>query len=113
MKSFKSFKPFKSLNGFNGLNLLNVLNFLCFSQLEADLLRYLMSHPPDFTCVYSVEPVEKLRKARQTDPAEKDFLDRGRPRAALGSLPTITGIFGLTIANTAIKMLIAKPGAKA
>jgi len=27
-------------------------------------------------------------------------------------LPTITGIFGLTIANTAIKMLLAKPAGK-
>ncbi len=82
--------------------------------LAARLKYWLKKHnsPLDFTCVYSLEPVDKRGKARQADPAEKDFLDRGRPRTALGSLPTITGIFGLTIANTAIKMLLAKPGNK-
>jgi tRNA A37 threonylcarbamoyladenosine dehydratase len=34
-----------------------------------------------------------------------DFYERGRRRAALGSLPTLTGIFGLAIANEAIKFL--------
>jgi tRNA A37 threonylcarbamoyladenosine dehydratase len=33
---------------------------------------------------------------------ETPFSDRGRSRNILGSLPTITGIFGLTIANLAI-----------
>ena len=82
--------------------------------LAARLKYWLKKHnsPLDFTCVYSLEPVDKRGKARQADPAEKDFLDRGRPRTALGSLPTITGIFGLTIANTAIKMLLARPAVK-
>lgn len=65
--------------------------------------------PLDFTCVYSVEPLGELRKkARENGPPEKDFYDRGRRRAALGSLPTITGIFGLTIANEAIRRLSGK-----
>ncbi len=34
--------------------------------------------------------------------------DRGRTRNILGSLPTITGIFGLTIANMAILRLAGK-----
>jgi tRNA A37 threonylcarbamoyladenosine dehydratase len=63
--------------------------------------------PLDFTCVYSLESVAELRKARQADPEAGPY-ERGRQRAALGSLPTITGIFGLTMANTAIKMLLAK-----
>ncbi|MDD2805156.1 MAG: tRNA threonylcarbamoyladenosine dehydratase [Elusimicrobiales bacterium] len=58
----------------------------------------------DFTCVYSLEPVGELRKRRQVDP-ETEFHEQGRRRAALGSLPTLTGIFGLTLANAAIKLL--------
>jgi len=100
--------------------------------LAARLKYWLKKHnsPLDFTCVYSLEPVDKLHKARQSDPAEQDCPDRAaplpdgsaaggtaqgvplHPRVALGSLPTITGIFGLTIANTAIKMLLAKPAGK-
>jgi tRNA A37 threonylcarbamoyladenosine dehydratase len=60
----------------------------------------------DFTCVYSTEPVGELKKKRQVDP-ETEFFEQGRRRAALGSLPTLTGIFGLTIANAAIQLLSA------
>lgn len=60
----------------------------------------------DFTCVYSLEPVGELKKRRQVDP-ETQYFEQGRRRAALGSLPTLTGIFGLTIANTAILQLSA------
>jgi tRNA A37 threonylcarbamoyladenosine dehydratase len=62
----------------------------------------------DFTCVYSIEPVAHLpkeaidRKATENE----DIVERGRKRGVLGSLPTLTGIFGLTIANTAIKTII-------
>lgn len=65
--------------------------------------------PPQFTCVYSTEPVGRSASGgrAQAETSEKDYYDRGRRRAALGSLPTITGIFGLTIANTAIQILIA------
>lgn len=61
----------------------------------------------DFTCVYSLEPVGELRRRRQVDP-ETEFHEQGRRRAALGSLPTLTGIFGLTIANAAIGLLTAE-----
>ena len=63
--------------------------------------------PLDINCVYSLEPVGELRKARQLDP-ETQFYERGRRRAALGSLPTLTGIFGLVIANAVIKILISE-----
>lgn len=61
-------------------------------------------------CVYSTEKIdfdyqlpEDEGKACQTPDA-----DRGRQRNVLGSLPTITGIFGLTIANLAIMRLSQK-----
>ncbi|MCK9190259.1 MAG: tRNA threonylcarbamoyladenosine dehydratase [Sphaerochaetaceae bacterium] len=36
---------------------------------------------------------------------QEDILDRGRKRNVLGSLPTVTGIFGLTLAHHALSML--------
>nr|MBF0223114.1 tRNA threonylcarbamoyladenosine dehydratase [Desulfobulbaceae bacterium] len=61
------------------------------------------------TCVYSTEEVT----FEYIDPEEETVCDdalpehgRGRKRRVLGSLPTLTGIFGLTIANLAIKKLI-------
>jgi tRNA A37 threonylcarbamoyladenosine dehydratase len=66
--------------------------------------------PVDFPCVFSEEPVPyPLPVAAPTDAlGEQPITDRGRPRNILGSLPTITGIFGLTAANLAIKMLACK-----
>lgn len=61
----------------------------------------------DFTCVYSVEPVGELKKKRQVDP-ETEHFEQGRRRAALGSLPTLTGLFGLTLANAAIMDLAGR-----
>jgi len=58
---------------------------------------------PDFLCVYSDEPVVAAR--RRPDGLEGEFLSRGRRRSELGSLPTLTGIFGLVMANAAIKRL--------
>lgn len=55
-------------------------------------------------CVYS----EELKNPAAVDPSNKageDDYKRGRPRSKLGSLPTITGIFGLTVAHTAIGIL--------
>lgn len=62
----------------------------------------------DFPCIFSEEPLpHPLPIARPTeDLGEKPFLNRGRVRNTLGSMPTITGIFGLTAANLAIKMLL-------
>jgi tRNA A37 threonylcarbamoyladenosine dehydratase len=60
--------------------------------------------------VFSTEPVE----FDYTSPTAHDCCDpqanRGRKRRTLGSLPTITGIFGLIIANLAIKNIINKAG---
>jgi tRNA A37 threonylcarbamoyladenosine dehydratase len=67
----------------------------------------------DFPCVYSTQPVGEFKKARQApyfggateNLEEEEVYGPGRQKTALGSLPTITGIFGLTIANTAIRTL--------
>ena len=66
--------------------------------------------PMDFMCVYSEEPLPNpLPIAPPSDtPGEQRLVDRGTPRNTLGSLPTITGIFGLTAANLAIRMLIGR-----
>ncbi|WP_458774751.1 tRNA threonylcarbamoyladenosine dehydratase [Desulforhopalus sp. 52FAK] len=60
------------------------------------------------TCVYSTEKVNFDYTPPQDDTTIGDtpYSDRGRSRNILGSLPTITGIFGLTIANLAIFKLI-------
>lgn len=61
-------------------------------------------------CVYSTEPVD----ARTDHPVvlpkgeATPFLERGRARASLGSLPTLTGIFGLTCAQVLIDALIGR-----
>jgi len=62
----------------------------------------------DVCCVFSTEPVDALRKAAITydRPDEDETLHRGRKRTVLGSLPTLTGIFGLVAANTAIQWLV-------
>lgn len=60
------------------------------------------------TCVYSTEDVnfEYIDPEQETvQDNELPEHDRGRKRRVLGSLPTLTGIFGLTIANLAIKKL--------
>jgi tRNA A37 threonylcarbamoyladenosine dehydratase len=61
--------------------------------------------PVELPCVYSTEPVA----AGFTLPPEADephAIERGRPRRVLGSLPTLTGIFGLVAANLALRMLL-------
>lgn len=58
-------------------------------------------------CVYSLEQVDFTYEMPSEDPVVGDtpYADRGRRRNVLGSLPTVTGIFGLTIANEAIMRL--------
>ncbi len=59
-------------------------------------------------CVYSTEPVREkfgTRAILPPDVSEDDPRLHGRRRSTLGSLPTITGIFGLTLANEAIMRL--------
>jgi tRNA threonylcarbamoyladenosine dehydratase len=62
----------------------------------------------DFTCVYSIEPVSGLPDDAigEEDSAHEETFSRGRKRRTLGSLPTLTGIFGLTAANTALQLLL-------
>lgn len=55
------------------------------------------------TCVFSSEPAPDESIA---PPAAEDIPDQGRPRVIMGSLPTITGIFGLTLANAVIEHLL-------
>ncbi|MBN2063602.1 MAG: tRNA threonylcarbamoyladenosine dehydratase [Sedimentisphaerales bacterium] len=61
----------------------------------------------DLTCVYSVEPRAELALPgeEKKDEFTELCIERGRKRRELGSLPTITGIFGLTIANKSIELL--------
>ncbi len=65
------------------------------------------------SCVYSTEKINFDYKKAQEDTGENiigetPFADRGRKRNNLGSLPTITGIFGLIIANMAILRLSSR-----
>jgi tRNA A37 threonylcarbamoyladenosine dehydratase len=56
------------------------------------------------TCIYSEQHQDV--HALSSDPLrDEGEYERGRVRRTLGSLPTVTGIFGLTIANTAIEKL--------
>jgi tRNA threonylcarbamoyladenosine dehydratase len=57
-------------------------------------------------CIYSTEEVDFDYQAPiRDDSAAHSFADRGRARRTLGSLPTLTGIFGLCLANRAILKL--------
>ncbi len=60
------------------------------------------------TAVYSVEDVlyDYLGKQTMLTSSEDDKQFRGRQRNTLGSLPTLTGIFGLAVANTVIYKLL-------
>ena len=60
-------------------------------------------------CIYSTEPVDfSYQGPEKTDVPASPYEDRGRERNVLGSLPTITGIFGLTLANETILRLTEK-----
>ncbi len=62
-------------------------------------------------CIYSTERVEfAYQGPEKTETAASPYEDRGRKRNVLGSLPTITGIFGLTLANEAILQLTGERG---
>jgi len=62
----------------------------------------------EFPCIYSTESIHDLPEdvVSETGDATEETLRRGRTRRTLGSLPTLTGIFGLTAANLAIRMLL-------
>ena len=63
--------------------------------------------------VFSSEPVDfdyKEPEKEQSVEYNEQILDRGRKRMVLGSLPTITGIFGLRLGHEAITYLLqSKP----
>jgi tRNA A37 threonylcarbamoyladenosine dehydratase len=59
-------------------------------------------------CIYSVEPA---RSMAQKPPEEKEFYERGRIRRPLGSLSYVTGMFGLTAAAEAMRVLLPELGA--
>jgi tRNA A37 threonylcarbamoyladenosine dehydratase len=63
--------------------------------------------PADFLCVYSTELMAHLVDASEVSTGIAR--GGGRPRQILGSLPTLTGIFGLTMANAAIQLLLQPP----
>jgi tRNA threonylcarbamoyladenosine dehydratase len=57
-------------------------------------------------CIYSTEEVEfDYRPPERDNLSANSFSGRGRARRTLGSLPTLTGIFGLCLANRAILRL--------
>lgn len=56
-------------------------------------------------CVYSEEPLPRPLPLSEPEP---NMADRGRVRNTLGSMSTITGIFGLTIANQVILNIVSK-----
>jgi len=57
------------------------------------------------SCVYSTEKVDFEYQIAEPEENAPLHADRGRTRNVLGSLPTLTGIFGLYIANQAILQL--------
>lgn len=60
-------------------------------------------------CVYSTEQVQfAYQGPEETDQPASRYEDRGRKRNVLGSLPTVTGIFGLILANAVILELTGK-----
>lgn len=63
---------------------------------------------PTVRCVYSEEPVDR-RRITDPEALSEGELDRGRRRRTLGSLPTLPGLFGLTLANEAIRLLAGLP----
>nr|WP_320012171.1 ThiF family adenylyltransferase [uncultured Desulfobulbus sp.] len=58
-------------------------------------------------CVFSSEPVDFTYEGPQQEEIPT-MAWRGCPRNVLGSMPTITGIFGLTLANQALLFLSGK-----
>jgi tRNA A37 threonylcarbamoyladenosine dehydratase len=65
-------------------------------------------------CVYSQQQHTRGKGVIPSEHVLEEQYSRGRIRATLGSLPTITGIFGLTLAHYAIDMLcggIVQPAA--
>jgi tRNA A37 threonylcarbamoyladenosine dehydratase len=90
-----------------------------FSRITScPLARHLRKHlrkagfAGDFYCVYSTEPPAPLGPAARHRPkAAPGAPPPADPRAGLGSLPTLTGLFGLRLAHEALRILLEKPPA--
>ncbi len=62
------------------------------------------------TCVYSLEPVDFIyQQADAEEPDATPLAKRGRRRRTLGSLPTLTALFGLILAHEVITALCREP----
>ncbi|MCQ2603453.1 MAG: tRNA threonylcarbamoyladenosine dehydratase [Spirochaetia bacterium] len=57
-------------------------------------------------CVYSVESPDNNALIAPDEDNDDSSLKRGRPRNILGSYPAVTAIFGITLADMAIKMIL-------
>ena len=62
---------------------------------------------PALPCIYSDEVLDKDDMAI-LEPSENTQLASGRVRNIMGSMPTITGIFGLNLANYVINYLTSR-----
>lgn len=62
------------------------------------------------TAVYSLEPLQKDAYRPKCPQPDDITFSRGRPRRLLGSLPTLTGIFGLACAHAAIEIILGRRG---
>lgn len=86
------------------------LHEVTYCPLAAIVRKYLRRRDvsTDFDCVYSPESVRHLRRNAVLSPEESEdnYHPQGRKRASLGSLPTLTGIFGLTAANHVLQKLL-------
>jgi len=60
------------------------------------------------TCVYSTQVQDMLEVTAEAEREEGDFV-RGRQRRRLGSLSTVTGMFGLIVAHAVLEKLVGKP----
>ena len=61
--------------------------------------------PLNLTAVYSVELAPEPFAGELAEVEAEETFVRGRPREPLGSLPTLTGMFGLALANSALQTL--------
>lgn len=62
-------------------------------------------------CVYSIEAdnPHAVMTLEESDPLDLQACNRGRVRRPMGSMPTITGIFGLLLAHETIERLTTNP----
>lgn len=90
------------------------LNFSCVHSIECICIDPASIEPLNTTqhavlraMQHATQITAGTSQAPNAAPQEpEELLQRGRTRKTLGSLPTLTGIFGLTAANTAIQTLL-------